>query len=105
MSKNGFLLYGNYEEQVKRLNDAQAGELFKIILHYVNTGEMRKSSDALVDMVFSMIAFQLGFDMNNMLRDEMLVIEEDGKSKIIFSACRRSKLGIDVNHAGLGIIS
>ena len=63
MSKNGFLLYGNYEEQVKRLNDAQAGELFKIILHYVNTGEMRKSSDALVDMVFSMIAFQLGFDM------------------------------------------
>ena len=63
MSKNGFLLYGNYEEQVKRLNDAQAGELFKIILHYVNTGEMHKSSDALVDMVFSMIAFQLGFDM------------------------------------------
>jgi hypothetical protein len=63
VSKNGFLLYGNYEEQVKRLNDAQAGELFKIILHYVNTGEMRKSSDALVDMVFSMIAFQLGFDM------------------------------------------
>ena len=63
MGKNSFLLYGNYEEQVKRLNDAQAGELFKIILHYVNTGEMRKSSDALVDMVFSMIAFQLGFDM------------------------------------------
>ena len=63
MGKNSFLLYGNYEKQVKRLSDVQAGELFKIILHYVNTGEMRKSSDALVDMVFSMISFQLGFDM------------------------------------------
>lgn len=39
MAKNSFILYGNYEEQVKRLSNAQAGELLKIILHYVNTGE------------------------------------------------------------------
>ena len=41
--KNGFVLYKNYVKQVSKMTNEQAGELFKMILHYVNTFEMPES--------------------------------------------------------------
>ena len=43
--KNGFILYKNYIKTVNKMTNEQAGELFKIILHYANTGELLRSED------------------------------------------------------------
>ena len=63
--KNGFVLYKNYVKQVSKMTNEQAGELFKMILHYVNTFEMPESSDPRVDTAFDFIGERLEFDTRN----------------------------------------
>ena len=63
--KNGFVLYKNYVKQVSKMTNEQAGELFKMILHYVNTFEMPESSDPRVDTAFDFIGERLEFEMRS----------------------------------------
>ena len=57
--KNGFLLYKNYIKTVNKMTNEQAGELFKMILHYANTGELLESEDPRVDSAFDFIGERL----------------------------------------------
>ncbi len=63
--KNGFVLYKNYVKQVSKMTNEQAGELFKMILHYVNTFEMQESEDPRVDTAFDFIGERLEFEMRS----------------------------------------
>lgn len=38
MRRKGFVLYGDYLEPIQRLDDAEAGKLFKAILQYAVDG-------------------------------------------------------------------
>ena len=60
--KNGFLLYKNYIKTVNKMTNEQAGELFKMILHYANTGELLESDDPRVDSAFDFIGERLEFN-------------------------------------------
>ena len=60
--KNGFLLYKNYIKTVNKMTNEQAGELFKMILHYANTGELLESEDPRVDSAFDFIGERLEFN-------------------------------------------
>lgn len=59
-----FLLYGSYSKQVKKLDNEEAGALFKYILDYVNEDETKETLSPLADMVFSMIEEHLARDKN-----------------------------------------
>ena len=61
--KNGFILYKNYIKSVNKMTNEQAGELFKIILHYANTGELLTSEDPRVDSALDFIGERLEFDV------------------------------------------
>lgn len=65
--KNGFILYKNYIKSVSKMTNEQAGELFKIILHYANTGELLESDDPRVDTALDFIGERLEFDIQKYL--------------------------------------
>ena len=65
--KNSFILYKNYINSVSKMSNEQAGELFKIILHYANTGELLESEDPRVDTALDFIGERLEFDMQKYL--------------------------------------
>ena len=65
--KNGFILYKNYIKSVNKMTNEQAGELFKIILHYANTGELLESDDPRVDTALDFIGERLEFDIQKYL--------------------------------------
>ena len=65
--KNGFILYKNYIKSVSKMTNEQAGELFKIILHYANTGELLESEDPRVNTALDFIGERLEFDMQKYL--------------------------------------
>ena len=65
--KNGFILYKNYIKTVNKMTNEQAGELFKIILHYANTGELLRSEDPRVDTALDFIGERLEFDIQKYL--------------------------------------
>ena len=61
MDKNSFILYTNYYDILKDLNDTDAGLLFKAILAYQATGEILKLPNNL-DLAFRFIKNQLDID-------------------------------------------
>ena len=63
--KNKFHLYKNYFRTVQKMTNEQAGELLKLILHFVNTGELLGSEDPRVDTAFDFIGERLEFDTRN----------------------------------------
>ena len=76
--KNKFHLYKNYIRSVEKMTNEQAGELFKMILHFVNTGELLESEDPRVDSAFDFIGERLEFDTRNYV-DTCQKNSENGK--------------------------
>ena len=60
------------------MTNEQAGELFKMILHFVNTGELLESEDPRVDSAFDFIGERLEFDTRNYV-DTCQKNSENGK--------------------------
>ena len=63
VEKTTFILHNEYLEQVKLLNDAQAGQLFLAILEYANAGVVSASADPMVNMTFLFIRQQMDKDL------------------------------------------
>ena len=63
--KNKIHLYKNYFRTEQKMTNEQAGELLKLILHFVNTGELLGSEDPRVDTAFDFIGERLEFDTRN----------------------------------------
>ncbi len=61
MEKKSFVMYADYEKHIARLSDEDAGELFKAIFTYVNTGEEVLLSPA-ADMAFSFMKERIDRD-------------------------------------------
>ena len=61
MEKKSFVMYADYEKHIARLSDEDAGELFKAIFTYVNTGEEVPLSPA-ADMAFSFMKERIDRD-------------------------------------------
>ena len=61
-NKNSFLLYCNINEMVKKLPDEKAGQLFKLILAYVND-ENPTTDDILLEIAFEPIKQSLKQDL------------------------------------------
>lgn len=61
-NKNSFLLYCNINEMVKKLPDEKAGQLFKLILAYVND-ENPTTEDILLEIAFEPIKQSLKQDL------------------------------------------
>ena len=60
--KATFILNNEYIEQVQKLNDTQAGQLFRTILLYANEQNVDDPADPMVSMVFSFIRQQMDKD-------------------------------------------
>jgi len=60
--KKSFILYADLLPAVKKMPDDKAGELFKLILSYVN-GENHTTDDLLVDVMFENVKQQLKRDL------------------------------------------
>lgn len=61
--KKTFLLYTDHTANLlEHLTDAQAGELFRLIVEYVATGEQKQTSDQAVAVAFSALKSLLDFD-------------------------------------------
>lgn len=60
--KKSFILYADLLPAVKKMPDDKAGQLFKIILSYVND-ENPKTDDLLVDVLFEQVKQQLKRDL------------------------------------------
>ena len=58
----GFIVYDSYKEQIMRLDDSQAGALFKALVMYHTEDREPEFSDGVVDMAFSFIRSQLRRD-------------------------------------------
>lgn len=61
-NKNSFLLYCNINEMIKKLSDEKAGQLFKLILAYVND-ENPTIDDILLEIAFEPIKQSLKQDL------------------------------------------
>lgn len=61
--KKGFLLYADLDSTVQKLTNDQAGELFKMILLFVND-KNPTSENTIVDLVFGIIKQQLKRDLD-----------------------------------------
>lgn len=61
MGKESFILYDNYNEQIKLLSDQQAGVLFKAIFAH-RTGEALPKMDGATSMAFSFISSSMKAD-------------------------------------------
>ena len=59
--KKSFVLYTDYIKHINRLTDEEAGQLFKALFRYVESGEIPELSDR-ADMAFSFITEQMGRD-------------------------------------------
>ncbi len=63
MKKQSFILYTDTEEQISILSDAQAGQLFKLLLRVASGEEKpRNIADPMVKMAFCFIAAQIERD-------------------------------------------
>lgn len=62
--KKGFLLYADIIHMVVKLPDDKAGQLFKLILAYVND-QNPSTDDLLLDLAFTPIQLQLKRDLKN----------------------------------------
>ena len=60
--KKSFILYADLLPAVKKMPDDKAGQLFKIILSYVND-ENPTTDDLLVDVLFEQVKQQLKRDL------------------------------------------
>lgn len=76
--KKSFVMYLDYEEQFKLLNDEQAGKLIKIIIEYEKTNEVKEIDDGMVKMAFSFIRAQLDRDRERW-QDEIIKRRAAGK--------------------------
>ena len=60
--KNSFVLYTNLIHTVEKLDDPRGGQLFKLILRYVND-KNPKAQSKLLDLVFEPVKQQLKDDL------------------------------------------
>lgn len=63
MTKDSFVIYTKFGEQVSLLSDAQAGILFRALIAYQSENELPKM-DGMTNIVFSVIRQQIDFDNN-----------------------------------------
>jgi hypothetical protein len=63
--KKSFILYADYISIVSKLPDEKAGQLFKIILQYVNDEDPKIVNDLLLEISFEPIKMQLKRDLKN----------------------------------------
>lgn len=62
MKKKAFLLYSDISDAVKELSDEAAGQLFKAIFFYVDTGEPPNIADPTAKVAFAFIKSKLDAD-------------------------------------------
>ena len=72
MEKRSFIIYLDYEEQFKLLNDEQLGQLLRILMEYQKTNIEPKLDelDGIVKMAFSFIKAQLDRDNEKWLEEK-----------------------------------
>ena len=58
MKRKGFILYADYLEPILRLEDAEAGKLFKAILQFANDG-IKADFPGAVGVAYSFITSQI----------------------------------------------
>lgn len=58
MKRKGFILYADYLEPILRLEDAEAGKLFKAILQYGNDG-IKADFPGTLGMAYAFITSQI----------------------------------------------
>lgn len=58
MRRKGFVLYNDYLEPIQRLDDAEAGKLFKAILQYANDG-IKADFPGALGMAYAFITSQM----------------------------------------------
>lgn len=76
--KKSFVLYANYIKHISKLTDEEAGQLFKALFRYVESGELSELSDR-ADMAFSFIAEQMGRDLEKWEKTRQKRIEAGRK--------------------------
>lgn len=86
--KISFVLYGSYEEQVNMLTNEQAGQLFKSIFAYANTGE-KHCDDPMALMMLSFISHQMDIDARK-YAEKLERIKEAGRKAGKASAAKRA---------------
>ena len=65
--KSSFVLYGELEEYLYGIPDADIGKLFRAILRYVNDGELLEQSNGEARMAFKFVKSQLDRDWEKWL--------------------------------------
>lgn len=59
MEKKSFILYLDRKKEIDMLSDAKCGVLFKAIFQYVDTGEVMKTNDLTLQVLFSFLTSQI----------------------------------------------
>jgi hypothetical protein len=77
-NKNSFVLYNDLIHSVNKLNDQQAGQLFKAILKHAN-GQEAELNNLMLELVFTPIKLQLNRDSEKWEKERILRSESGKK--------------------------
>lgn len=98
-NKRSFVLYTDLIHTVEKLSDADAGELFKHILRYVNDLSP-ETKNQLVDIVFEPIKQQLKRDLKHwesIINKRKVAGAKGGKQKLANASKRVANVAVSVN--------